>query len=165
MKKTRRINKRRSKSRVKKGGAKKNNQNMSTITTQMIGGQVAPAPAPRPAPAPAPRPAPAQAQPPASVNINLDYNSVLRSLQTFGETVWRLKDATALGVEAANERVLAAQADKTALQSLDTATNALNNAFFGTGTGTSRSPGLFNIIIPSATFVPPSSAGPSPAPR
>uniref|UniRef100_A0A6C0D760 Uncharacterized protein n=1 Tax=viral metagenome TaxID=1070528 RepID=A0A6C0D760_9ZZZZ len=151
MRNTRRINKRKNKSRARKGGAKKN-QNMAAMTTQMVGGQVSPAPAPRPAPAPASSPA-------SGVNINLDYPSVVRSLQTFGETVWRLKEATDLGKLAARERVLAAQTEETALISLDTAAGSLYNAFFGSGSST----GLFSSITPNATFVPPPSAAPSPA--
>ena len=145
MKRTRRVNKRHNKTRAKRGGAKKNDQNMASLTTQMVGGEIS-----QPAPAPAPSP--------ASVNMNLDYNSVVRSLQTFGETIWSLKEATALGKEAANERVLAARADETALQSLDTATQALYSAFFGTDNTT----GLFGIILPSTTFTPPPSAAPAP---
>lgn len=150
MKKTRKINKRRNRTYAKKGG-KKNNMNMSRITTQMVGGQT-------PAAGPAPQPAPS----PASVNINLDYPSVVTSLQTFGDTVWKLKEATDLGKQAAHERVLAAQADETALQSLNTAAQALYNSFFGTGSGASATRGLFSTIVPSATFTPPPSAPPSP---
>lgn len=153
IKKTRRVNKRRNKSRAKRGGAKKNNQNMATMTTQMIGGQT-----------PAAGPAPAA---PASVNINLDYPSVVRSLQTFGETVWRLKEATDLGKQAAEERRLAAIADKTALDSLDSAALSLLNAFQGIrdSTGAIISQGLFKTIVPSATFIPPPSAASAPAAR
>lgn len=149
MKRTRRVNKRHNKTRAKRGGAKKNNQNMASLTTQMVGGQT-----PQPAPAPSP----------ASVNMNLDYSSVVRSLQTFGETVWNLKDATALGEEAANERLLAAQADQTALRSLNTATAALYNAFFGTKdrSGNTITQGLFGTIVPAATFIAPASASPAP---
>jgi len=158
MRKTRKINRRRSKTYIKKGGNKnkKNNINMSTLTTQMVGGQT-----PASQPAPAPRPAPS----PAAVNYNLDYASVVRSLQTFGETVWNLKEATAMGKEAAANRVLAAQADRTAVDALDTAAASLYNAFFGAGTGTSRTRGLFDTIVPSTTFIPPPSASPAPAPR
>jgi hypothetical protein len=85
----------------------------------------------------------------------MDYASVVQSLQTFGETVWNLKDATATGKDAANERVLAAQADAAAVNSLDIAAAALYSAFFGTNTTN----GLFKTMVPAATFVPP----PSPA--
>jgi hypothetical protein len=154
MRKTRKVNKKKSKTYFKKGGNKnkKNNINMTTLTTQMVGGQAAPAPAPRAAGAP----------PPASVNYNLDYASVVQSLQTFGETVWNLKEATAMGKEAAAERVLAAQADKTAVEALDTAAASLNNAFFGAGTGASRTRGLFETLLPATTFIPPTSASPAP---
>lgn len=146
MRKTRKMNRRRSKTYIKKGGNKnkKNNINMSTLTTQMIGGQTSPAPAP------------------PGVNYNLDYPSVLRSLQTFGETVWNLKEATALGNQAARERVLAAEADETAVRALDSAVASLNNAFFGAGEGAARTTGLFQTLLPSATFIPPTSASPAP---
>jgi len=165
MRKTRRINRRRSKTYIKKGGDKnkKNNIDMSTLTTQMVGGQQTPAPSPAPRPAPAP--APAVVPPPAGVNYNLDYASVVQSLQTFGETVWELKEATALGKEAAAERVLAAEADKAAVDALDTAAASLYNAYFGAGTGNARTRGLFDTLVPSTTFIPPPSASPSPATR
>ena len=184
MRKTRRINRRRSKTYIKKGGDKnkKNNIDMSTLTTQMVGGQQTPAPSPAPRPAPAPAvaaarvassaearvastPAPAVVPPPAGVNYNLDYASVVQSLQTFGETVWELKEATALGKEAAAERVLAAEADKAAVDALDTAAASLYNAYFGAGTGNARTRGLFDTLVPSTTFIPPPSASPSPATR
>jgi hypothetical protein len=155
MRKTRKINrKRRSKTYIKRGGNKnkKNNINMSTLTTQMVGGQGTPSPSPSPRPAPSP----------AGVNYNLDYASVAQSLQTFGETVWNLKEATAIGKEAAAERVLAAQADRTAVDALDTAAASLHNAFFGTGTGATRTRGLFQTLLPSTTFIAPTSASPAP---
>jgi len=139
MSKTRRVNRRKNRTYHKKGG-KKNNLNMTTMSTQMLGGALG-------SPAPAP----------ASVNYNMDYASVVQSLQTFGETVWNLKDATATGKDAANERVLAAQADAAAVNSLDIAAAALYSAFFGTNTTN----GLFRTMVPAATFVPP----PSPATR
>jgi hypothetical protein len=155
MRKTRKINrKRRSKTYIKRGGNKnkKNNINMSTLTTQMVGGQGTPSPSPSPRPAPSP----------AGVNYNLDYASVAQSLQTFGETVWNLKEATAMGKEAAAERVLAAQADRTAVDALDTAVVSLHNAFFGAGTGDTRTRGLFQTLLPSTTFIAPTSASPAP---
>lgn len=154
MRKTRKINRRRSKTYIKRGGNKnkKNNINMSTLTTQMVGGQTTPFPAPAPAGAP----------PPAGVNYNLDYASVVQSLQTFGETVWNLKEATAMGKEAAEERLLAAQADRAAVDALDTAAASLHNAFFGAGTGAARTRGLFQTLLPSTTFIAPTSASPAP---
>lgn len=156
MRKTRKINRRRSKTYIKRGGNKnkKNNINMSTLTTQMIGGQT-----------PAAVPAGAPAGP--AVNYNLDYASVVRSLRTFGETVANLKEATAIGKQAAFDRVTAANADATAVASLDTATVSLSNAFFGvrSATGQVVTPGLFNTMLPSEVFTRTSSANPSPAPR
>lgn len=145
MSKTRRMNKKTRRTYVKKGG-KKNNADMARMTSQMIGGQ-------------APAPSQAQAPAPAAVNINLDYSSVVRSLQTYGDTVWKLKEATATGVDAAAQRVLAARADETAIQSLNIAATALYNAFFGnSSTGTN---GLYKTILPNETYVAPPAPPPA----
>ena len=109
-----------------------------------------------------PSPAPA----PARTIANLDYQSVVSSLNTFGNTVWLLKDATQTGLAAAEERKIAAQADRDAVAALNVAAQSLKDAYFGTRTssGAVNTSGLYKVILPAETYIPPPPA-PAPAPR
>ena len=128
-----------SKSRKLKRGGRKNN--MALQTTQMVGGQSGSAPAPAP----------------ALTRLNyLDEQSVITSLQSFGDAVRTLQDAVNQGVTTAASLLDAVNTQKTALLSLQTSADRLNSSVTG-------SEGVYKKIV-GTDFVATPEPGPSPAP-
>jgi hypothetical protein len=140
-------NTKRSKSRRLKRGGRKNN--MALQTSQMIGGQVGTQPQPRPAPAP------------ASITLlgTLDEQSVINSLQSFGDATKTLQEAVAQGKLTGNSLESAVKEQQSALNSLQAAADSLYNSVANPVSG------LFKRIVGTTFVATPEPPAPMPAPR
>lgn len=157
MAKTKRYAKRYKSRKIKRGGRKTNNTALKV--SQMLGGtvsgtvggtvgvQVGGQPAPLPAPAPA-----------SILKLaNLDEASVKTALQSFGDASLGLQDAVAQGVKTAASLLLAVEAQKEALESLQESADSMASSITGTN-------GLYNRIVIAPFVATPEPPAPRPAP-
>ena len=126
-----------SKKITRKHGGKKNNT--SQVVTQMGGVVEAPAP--------------------ASIGVveGLNVASVIDSMKTFGNVVYKLKQAADSSRESAEQHLLTSQVGKEAAASMSTAALSLSNAYFGIPGETT---GLYHSLVNAPDYIPN-----APAPR
>jgi hypothetical protein len=161
MAKTKRYAKRSKSRKIKRGGRKTNNtalkvsQMLGGTVSGTVGGTVGGAVGVQVGGQPAPLPAPA----PASILklANLDEQSVKTALQSFGDAALGLQDAVAQGVKTAASLLVAVEAQKEALDSLETSANSLATSITGTN-------GLYNRIVIAPFVATPEPPAPRPAP-
>jgi len=119
-----------SKKITRKYGGKKNNT--ALLVTQM-GGVDAPAPAPD------------------GVVPGLNVASVIDSMTTFGNVVYKLKQAADSSRESAEQHLLTSQVGKEAAASMSTAALSLSNAYFGVQGETT---GLYHSLVNAPDYTP-----------
>lgn len=124
---------------TRKHGGKKNNA--SLLITQM-GGQLAPAPAPT-----------------DGVVAGLNIASVVDSMNTFGNIVYKLRQAANSSFNSADQHVTTSDAGITAATSMSNAAVSLSNAYFGVE---GRTIGLYHSLVNAPLYLPPSNPAAAP---
>lgn len=143
MAKTKKYTKRSKSRKLKRGGRKQNN--MALQTTQMVGGQAVGGPQPAPAV--------------ALTRLGyLDEQSVITSLQSFGDAVLDLKAAVYSGYDTVASLESAVAAQKSALNSLKSSSDSLVSSVTGEN-------GVYKKIVGTDFVATPVSPAPRPAPR
>ena len=150
MAKTKRYAKRSKSRKIKRGGRKTNNTALKF--SQMLGGTVGGTVGVQVGGQSVPAPAPASLLKLAT----LDEGSVKEALQSFGDASLGLQDAVAQGVTTVNSLLDAVQAQKEALESLETSADTLAESITGVN-------GLYNRLVVSPFVATPEPPAPRPA--